>query len=158
VVGLLETWRSIVLVFWMASVLAGCSGDTGLVTFDLCPARSSTDQDLADIRSATQWTLTVWGLREGDVTWTESWSNDGGVAGLSREAMIPVQEEVRLNITGWSTSIDGRRHLKAVASSDELTLSPNVRVCLCVAPPEEYDDLCTDWRCTINASTGVCWQ
>ncbi len=143
----------IVLVVSLLSLaIVGCSGDVGEVQFDLCPGRNATENDRAILRSATSWQLSVFGLHGSNVIWQEDYSGTT-VESLSLNASIPPEEDVRLAVEGRSAG-----QLVAMASSGVLSLRTGVRVCLCTAQPERYEELCPHWECSVNAVSRACWQ
>ncbi len=130
----------------------GCGGDVGEVQLDLCPGQMATDADRTILRSATTWELTVFGLRGDSVVWHDEYAG-ATLESLSLSAEIPPEEDVRLSVEGWSGG-----QLVGIATSGVLSLRSGVRVCLCTAQPERYEELCPHWECSVNPTSRVCWQ
>lgn len=146
------------LWFGVLVLAAACGEGESDVIIDLCPGRLADDADTAPLERADHWEMTVWGVYEEDAVWHRSWAGSGSAEALSLQAALPVNEEVRITVEGWGTAADSQRRLFAIAGSGVIELTSGIRICLCTAQPERYDELCPQWWCTFNVSNGACWQ
>jgi hypothetical protein len=149
-------WFGLSLVFSVA--LAGCGGEPSSVRLDLCPAQDSTADDLALLARVAAWNVVVLGLEGDDVAWRRAF---GGSEPLQLEAVdiesaVPPGSQVRLIVEGFGLDLQNNERLIAVAGSDVLTLVAEKPVCLCVAPPETFAELCATRSCSFDEELGVC--
>jgi hypothetical protein len=144
---------------WLTLALMACGEEPTEVRLDLCPPVAATPDDLALLDGVSTWNVDVLGLEGDDVAWRRSFE---GSEPLTLDAVeiasaVPRGADVRLIVEGAGLDADNRERLLAVASSDRLTLVGDERICLCVAPPETYAELCLSRSCTFSVERGTCW-
>ncbi len=149
------TPRTQILWVFFVVVTAGCV-ETLPVRLDLCPATTATASDLDLIQRVDLWSIVILGIEDGDVAWRRTYAGAHSVTSIVIDDALPPGEEVRLLVEGYGTDPLSERRLLALGSSEPLVFNELDRVCLCVAPPEQYAALCTSWSCTWDDSSRRC--
>lgn len=137
--------------------LLACGGDELVVQLHLCPGPPDGSADYQMLRRAAAWNIEVLGIEGENVTWRRTFAGTDPIASLEIAGAIPPEQELRFLIEGRGLDDAGHTRVVAMAASGALVLRGNENICLCIAPPDSYQDYCLSWQCTYNTTTGSCF-
>lgn len=108
------------------------------------------------MQGVASWNVELLGLENDDVAWRRVWAGSDALDQLYIEGAIPQDHQVRILVEGFGLDTTGDHRVVALGTSGILILQGNERICMCVAPPESYVELCDVWSCVFNLETGAC--
>jgi hypothetical protein len=151
-------WRGlhVAVAFVALTGLSGCLEETLSLRLDLCPGRDATREDLQLLQNIVSWNIEVWAIENHDVSWRRIWAGSDTLDELIITGAVPRDQQVRLLVEGFGLDNDGSHRVIALGASGLLVLQGSENVCLCVAPPERYEELCEVWTCSFNVESGLC--
>lgn len=125
------------------------------VSVDLCLATGLTAEERgAIVAPDVRWTISLWVIEAGDFIEVKALGTQIDPSGLSTENAVPQGVDVRIFAQGRPI---GQSETVGMAMSTPRVFSGGEQVCLCVAPPERFDELCDLGDCQ-GGTTGSCPQ